>query len=242
MLEEFEMGSWLMDIVSSQTLFLLCLPFMPAISALRVVTVKIPLPLPLNPSAFLSLPLSLSLSPSLPLSPSPSLPLSPSPSLPLSLSSTPSFLFSSHTVAQGIIQFFLHQKVIINFWVASTKGTYNPVLLRLTDILCQVATVVYYYIWVYGSTGRQIFSMLRACEVVFVPELLQAPICKLPLLYYNITQNLPCNYDATTGKETPVSCTIYGTNNPCANRNFALSNFALFEWQVVSSQVHCNTG
>eukprot|EP00802_Teleaulax_amphioxeia_P001173 Tamp_01174.p1 GENE.Tamp_01174~~Tamp_01174.p1 ORF type:complete len:589 (-),score=105.48 Tamp_01174:2135-3901(-) len=100
-------------------------------------------------------------------------------------------------VGTGIISFVLQRWAIINLWEPPKKVVYAPRRVRLSLSVCQavslhVATMVYFYFWVYGSTERW-----------------TAPVCKLPIMFSNATSGALCTFDPTTGKE------VVGTQ--CAN-------------------------
>ena len=123
-------------------------------------------------------------------------------------------------VAMGFITFFVQRVAVVHLWEAPKNVVYDPRRIRLSFSICQSialhgATLVYFYLWVYGATDAW-----------------TAPICKLPLLHQNATGNGLCTFDPATG--IPVSTTpclptaVKACRRTCEKDNNCATSSALF--------------
>jgi hypothetical protein len=119
-------------------------------------------------------------------------------------------------VGTGIITFTLQRWGILNLWEPPKKVIYAPRRVRLYLSLCQlvslhVATLVYFYFWVYGSTEKW-----------------KAPVCKLPLMFSNATSGALCTFDPTTGKEVGgTKCADYVTQ-ACRGQSASFTQMSMY--------------
>ncbi len=119
-------------------------------------------------------------------------------------------------VGTGIISFTLQRLAILNLWEPPKKVIYAPRRVRLYLSLCQlaslhVATLVYFYFWVYGSTEKW-----------------KAPVCKLPLMFSNATSGALCTFDPTSGNEVGgTKCADYVTQ-ACRGQSASFTQMSMY--------------
>ena len=128
-------------------------------------------------------------------------------------------------VGTGAISFAVQRYSVLHLWEPPKNVIYDPRLVRLSFSACQVvslhvATLVYFYVWVYGATDKW-----------------TAPVCKLPVLYHNATTGQLCTFDAVAGTNVTASpCPAY-VNEACRDTSGSQQFIALYASSTPASLV-----